>query len=129
MSKIINLKSVIQEYIILDDDIKSKEHSLKLLKNERDKKELIIVDTIKENKIEGKDIKIGNNKFRYEESEVKCNITQTNLKESLVSYFIQYYGDKLNKTKCEEKAKEIFQYIINHRKDKTKCNLKRIILE
>jgi hypothetical protein len=129
MSKIHNLKTVIQDYILLDDDIKTKEHSLKLLKNERIKKETIIVDAIKENKIEGKDIKIGNNKFRYEESEVKSNLTQNNLKESLVAYFLEHYGDKLSKSKCEEKAKEIFQYIVNHRKEKTKCNLKRIILD
>lgn len=119
------LKQSIIQYINVDEQINTLEDKLKHLRKSRDQFEEHIIISIKENKIENKDIKIGQSILRYEGREVKDSLSQNLVKNSLINYFLKNYGDK-NKDKCNEKALEIFEYILNSRETKTKYSLKRI---
>jgi len=120
-------KQAIQEYISLDDQIRAREKEIKMLKSERGKYEQFIVTNIKDKNLADKDIRLGNNVFRFDTFETKQSFTQAHVKNSLVSYFIERYSNKLPEKKCEEKALEIFNYMLNNRETREKSSLKRIV--
>lgn len=127
-NKINNFKSMVNSFISIDDKIKEYQSKINQLKNEKDIIEDNIITTIKNNNLEDKDIKLGNNKLRYESRDVKDSLTQTFIKNSLVSYFNQFYKNKLSPDRCEEKADEIFKYILSLRQTKEKYTIKRITI-
>jgi hypothetical protein len=120
-------KQAIQEYISIDDKIRNYEKEIKMLRNERSKFEQFIVGTIHEKGLTDKDIKLGNNLFRFDTYETKSSFSQSHVKNSLIAYFIEKYSDRLSQHKCEEKALEIFNYILDNREIREKSTLKRIV--
>lgn len=122
-----SFKQAIQEYISLDDKIREKEKEIKMLKSERGKFEQFIVGNIKEKNLVDKDIRLGNNLFRFDTYETKQSFSQAHVKNSLIAYFIERYSSKLPQHKCEEKALEIFNYMLDNRESREKSSLKRIV--
>ena len=142
MSNKINIfKSALNKFIELDEKIIERETRLKEIEKpikefEKQTKEIKkekseIEDNIKnfiiENKLENKDIKINNNKITYEvEEKIKTSITQKFLKEALTTYFNNTYKGKIPKNRCDEKADELFEFIMNLRDTKEISSLKKM---
>ena len=127
MSDKINIfKTAINNYISIDDQIKLHENTIKVLKKNRIPFESAIIETIKFNNIEGKDIKIGTNKLRFDTLETNSSLTQGHIKDSLIKYFIENYSSKMSSEKCNEKAMELYKYILDSREKKERSVLKRV---
>ena len=124
--KINTFKTAINNYISIDDQIKLHENTIKVLKKNRIPFESAIIETIKFNNIEGKDIKIGTNKLRFDTLETNSSLTQGHIKDSLIKYFIENYSSKMSSEKCNEKAMELYKYILDSREKKERSVLKRV---
>ena len=71
------------------------------------------------------------NKFKitYEvEEKAKTNITQKFLRDALFQYYHKTFFGKLSEDRCNEKAEELFQFILNLRDIKEISSLKKISL-
>tara|TARA_B100000073_G_C23303430_1_gene399628 strand:- start:97 stop:516 length:420 start_codon:yes stop_codon:yes gene_type:complete len=136
-------KTALNKFIELDDKIIEKEKRLKELekpirefekpikemKKEKTKLEDYIKNFIVENKLENKDIKVNKYRITYGvEEKAKTNITQKFLKDALLQYFNETYNRRLPKAKCDEKAEELFQFIMNLRETKEISSLKKNLL-
>ena len=124
--KINTFKTAINNYISIDDQIKLHENTIKVLKKNRIPFETAIIETIKFNNIVGKDIKIGTNKLRFDNLETNSGLTQGHIKDSLTKYFIEHYSSKMSAEKCNEKAMELYKYILDSREKKERSVLKRV---
>ena len=120
-----NFKQNIIKYVNLDDKIREKEHELRKLRKYKESTSTDIIDYIIKNKIYESDIKIGNSKLRYQETKTKTGLGLNVIKMKLRDYFKDKYHH-LGNEKCEKFADDIFNYISNSRKTKTKIVLKRI---
>jgi len=121
-----SFKQTIYDYLNIDNEIISLEEKIEELKNDKAQLEENIILFIKEKQLVGKNIKVGNDTIRYSEGTIKSPLTHTILHNSLNKYFMENYSNKLSKERCEAKAKEMFDYILNCRDDKDKSVLKRL---
>ena len=119
-------KQTIYDYINIDNEIQSLEEKLEELRNNKSELEDNIISFIKEKQLIGKNIKVGNDTIRYSEGTIKSPLTHTILHSSLNKYFFENYSGKMTRERCEAKAKEMFDYILNCREDKDKSVLKRL---
>ena len=120
-----NIKKNFIKYISIDNNIKNKEKDLKILKNEKKKLSINIINFIEKNKYFDSDIKVGKSRISYIKKEYKSSLTQSFLKESIELYFINKYPN-MNKEKCNVIANDLFNFINNSRKINIKPILKRI---
>lgn len=120
------LKQSFHHYIELDDQINILESKLSELRKDRDNVEKNIVTIIEKNNLQKKDIKIGTSRFQYTTSEKKDGFTQQYVKKALYDYYGFFYDGKLPRDKCNEKADQVFQYLLANRTVKHRSGLKRI---
>jgi hypothetical protein len=121
-----DLKQSFHQYIELDDQINILESKLSELRKNRDTVEKNIVTIIEKNNLQKKDIKIGTSRFQYTTSEKKDGFTQHYVKKALYDYYGFFYDGKLPRDKCNEKADQVFQYLLANRTVKHKSGLKRV---
>jgi len=120
------LKQGFRQYIELDDQISILESKLSELRQSRDTVERNIVGIIEKNNLQKKNIKMGDSHFQYTSSEKKDGFTQHYVKKALYDYYGFFYDGKLPRDKCNEKADQVFQYLLANRTIKNKTGLKRI---
>ena len=127
-NKINTLKKKIAEYLELDNEIKSIEKKAKEKKKEKSSLEKYLIDTFKYNKLYNKEIAVTSNKalFFLLKTIKKEALSQKYIKKTLLKFFISLYSHTLRKERCEEKALEIFDYLLENRDQKKSYNLKII---
>lgn len=124
-NKINKLKTVIKNYIELDNQIKLIEKKTKEKKKEKNSIEKYLVETFKHNKLYNKEIAATSSKaLIFSENEKKEALSQKYIKKTLIKYFINNYSHTLRKERCTEKALEIFDFLLKNRDDKKSYNLK-----
>lgn len=139
-NKINNFKKAITNYIEIDKEIENAEKKNEMyitrlkekikeleapVKNLKTKKTEIleyITQTMRENRIEGKSLKIKHRDTNYtikcEKTEKKDTLTQKYLKDSLINYHNHFNKNRLSKNECEKNALEQFQYLLDNRTTK-----------
>ena len=126
-NKINTLKKKIAEYLELDNEIKSIEKKAKEKKKKKSSLEKYLIDTFKYNKLYNKEIAVTSNKaLFFTENDKKEALSQKYIKKTLINFFISNYSHTLRKERCEEKALEIFDYLLENRDQKKSYNLKII---
>jgi len=126
-NKINKLKKVIHNYVNLDNEIKLIEKKVKNKKKQKTLLEKYLIDTFKTNNLHNKEILVTNDQsLRFIENDKKEALSQKYIKKTLNEFFINNYSHNLRKERCEEKAHELFDYLLNNRVDKKSYNLKII---
>ena len=120
------ISNTVKEYIQLETHINQLETQLKELKKRQEPLEERIQQYIQANKLENKDIKWGDYKIRYEQKQTKEGLTQGYLDSMLRQYFKELYGGKYSDDLIHTKAKEVYDYILNHRATRISSQLKMI---
>ena len=124
-SKKASLKNIVDSYIRLDNEIKEIEEKTKEIKKKKNTLEKYLIETFKNNKLHNKEISISNNySLKFNEQDKKEALSQKYLKKTLETYFIKNYSHNLRKERCIEKSTEVFEYLLNNRKDKKSYSLK-----
>ena len=124
-SKKASLKNIVDSYIRLDNEIKEIEEKTKEIKKKKNTLEKYLIETFKNNKLHNKEISISNNySLKFNEQDKKEALSQKYLKKTLETYFIKNYSHNLRKERCVEKSTEVFEYLLNNRKDKKSYSLK-----
>lgn len=116
----------IKLYLELSESIKQKEKSMrerKKKKNELEKKIISDINKYYPN-AKSQEFKLNKYNIKYETSQKKTDLSQKLIKCSLQKYFKHTYGNRLSSTRCEEKANEIFEFILNQRDTKEISSLK-----
>jgi hypothetical protein len=119
----VQLKTTLLAYDAADNKIKEIEKRLREMRKERSDLEDRILKIMDENKLKGKTINLGHVKIAYEEKTTKESFSQGFVKKVLEEYFIENYGTKYGESMALTKANELFQYLLNHRADKTSISL------
>ena len=120
-----SLKNIVDSYIRLDNEIKEIEEKTKEIKKKKNTLEKYLIDTFKTNKLSNKEISISNNySLKFNEQDKKEALSQKYLKKTLENYFVQNYSHNLRKERCIQKSTEVFEYLLNNRKDKKSYSLK-----
>ena len=120
-----SLKNIVDSYIRLDNEIKEIEEKTKEIKKKKNTLEKYLIETFKNNKLHNKEISISNNySLKFNEQDKKEALSQKYLKKTLETYFIKNYSHNLRKERCIEKSTEVFEYLLNNRKDKKSYSLK-----
>ncbi len=114
-----------ERYIHLSEEIKSMETRLKEIRKNKSVLENSIIHCIQTNKLVDKEFVKGKHKLKCEVTQRKDGLNQKFLKESLENYFKNTYRHKLSEVKCNDKAHEIFNYILNLRKTRDYYSLKQ----
>ena len=121
------INTAIDMYTQIDDKIKLLEKEARKLRQQKNKLESYIMNTIEANNLQNKEIKVNNStKIKYNTTVRKEPMSQKYIRNSLEQYYLDNFGNKLSKTRCEEKACEIYNYLNNSRKDKNYNQLKII---
>ena len=125
MSKKISLKKVINTYLDVHNEIKSMEDKIKEKKKLKKKLDNYLVNTFKSNNIHNKEIGVSSTQSLYFiESDKKEAMSQKYIKNTLTKFFTVNYKHTLKKDRCEEKATEIYEYLLSNRDDKKSYNIK-----
>lgn len=122
------IESKNEDYINrLKEKIKELENPVKELKNKKNTLNDFIIKTMEDNNMKNKSFKLKVDNFNYtikcEKSEKKDTLTQKFIKESLINYHKKKNNGKLSDTACEEKALEVFQYLLDSRNIKETTTL------
>ena len=124
-NKINKLKKVISNYIELNNEIKQIESITKEKRKKKNSLEKYLIDTFKHNKLYNKEIAVTSNQaLLFTENDKKEALSQKYIKKTLTKYFITNYSHTLRKERCEEKALEIFDFLLENRDEKKSYNLK-----
>ena len=119
------MKNIVDSYIRLDNEIKEIEEKTKEIKKKKNTLEKYLIETFKNNKLHNKEILISNNySLKFNEQDKKEALSQKYLKKTLETYFIKNYSHNLRKERCIEKSTEVYEYLLNNRKDKKSYSLK-----
>tara|TARA_B100000530_G_C15923843_1_gene474222 strand:- start:2041 stop:2388 length:348 start_codon:yes stop_codon:yes gene_type:complete len=102
MAKEISLSQYLKEYVELNSKIEEYNNKIKLLRDEKNKKEARLIKLFKENK--KNEIKFNNNIFTYKKTETTIGISQKLIKQKLDNYY-----------KDDNKSTEIFDIICKNR--------------
>tara|TARA_B100001989_G_C24326611_1_gene357833 strand:+ start:297 stop:677 length:381 start_codon:yes stop_codon:yes gene_type:complete len=121
-----SLASDIKIYLELSESIKEKEKTIRERKKKKNNLEKKIISDINKYypNTKSQEFKLDKYNIRYETSQKKSDLSQKLIKSSLQKYFNYTYGNRLSSTRCEEKANEIFEFILNERDTKEISSLK-----
>lgn len=108
-----NFKEKINEWILIEKNIDEMNKKIKLLRDEKDKKEELILKYMKDSNLENKIIKLNNQKIS-----IGNDNTYTTL-----SY--KYIEETLKKKYSESNVKEIIKYLKSEREKKINKILKK----
>lgn len=109
-------KKNIGSWIKLDEEEKKYKFNIKNIKDKKDQLEENILEYMRSNQIEHKDINLGTGgKLKYAQIKVQENIT----KKLIIDKLSKYFNDS-------DKAREITDFIYSDRKNDTKIYLKKI---
>lgn len=123
MSKMANN---MEKYIHLSQEIKTLESNLKEIRKRKTCLENSIIHCITTNQLIHKEFVKGKHKLTCEVSQRKDGLNQKFLKASLEDYFNKNYQGRLSSSRCNEKANEIFNYILDLRKERPFYSLKQM---
>jgi hypothetical protein len=123
-NKINELSKNMGMYLDISEQIKESERCLREKKKYKHSLEKTIVSFIESNHLAHREFTLKQFKLKYETASKKTDLTQKLIKHSLLQYFRTTYHNKLSDYRCEEKANEIFQYILNQRDTKEISSLK-----
>ena len=124
------------QWIEYDNTINSKEKELRIreiplkeLKKKQQEIESLLINFIESNRLDNKQFNVENMRISYQVDSKKEPLTQKFIKESLEIYFRDKFRNRLNPSECENKANDIFQYMLDLRKSKYKSSLKKITIK
>ena len=121
------INTAIEMYKQVNDNIKNLEKQARKLRIQKSRLESYILNTIEANNLQEKDIKIDNNtRIKHTTNTRKEPMSQKFVKNSLESYYNDNFGHKMTPIRCQEKANEIYTFLVNNRKDKESTQLKII---
>lgn len=119
------INTAIDMYKQLDEKIKNIEKEARKLRQQKVRLENYIKNTIEANNLQDKEIKVDSNtKIKYISEEKREAMSQKYIKSSLEEYFIKNFGTKLSSNRCQEKADEIYSFLLNNRKMKSSNHIK-----
>ena len=113
----------------METELRSREKKIKEIKKHHQNIEFSIIRFKEEHNLKTKKFNIKDMSIHYHLDSKKEPLTHKFIKESLESYFLNNFNKKLDPSECENKANEIFQYMLNLRKEKNKSSLKKIVLK
>lgn len=123
------IKQIFSKYVDIDDQIKIKNKEINELKKQKKTLELFIIDLLKNKNINNV-IKINdNNKIKLVKSVRKENFTRNFINNGIRDFYNKNYGNIYDKKILEKKGQDLFNFLLNLRKDKEIFSLKRIIIE
>ena len=135
-NKINKFRENMIQWIEYDNSINSKEKELrnreiplKELKKKQQEIEYLLINFIESNRLNNKQSNVENMRISYHVDSKKEPLTQKFIKESLEIYFRDKFRNRLNPSECENKANDIFQYMLDLRKSKYKSSLKKITIK
>jgi len=121
------INTAVDMYKQVNDNIKNLEKEARKLRVQKNRLETYILNTIEANNLKEKDIKIDSNtRIKHTTITRKEPMSQKYVKSSLEEYYISNFGHRMTSIRCQEKADEIYTFLINNRKDKTSSQLKII---
>ena len=135
-NKINKFRENMIQWIEYDNTINSKEKELRIreiplkeLKKKQQEIESLLINFIESNRLNNKQFNVENMRISYHVDSKKEPLTQKFIKESLEIYFRDKFRNRLNPSECENKANDIFQYMLDLRKSKYKSSLKKITIK
>jgi hypothetical protein len=135
-NKINKFRENMIQWIEYDNTINSKEKELRIreiplkeLKKKQQEIESLLINFIESNRLDNKQFNVENMRISYQVDSKKEPLTQKFIKESLEIYFRDKFRNRLNPSECENKANDIFQYMLDLRKSKYKSSLKKITIK
>lgn len=135
-NKINKFRENMIQWIEYDNTINSKEKELRIreiplkeLKKKQQEIESLLINFIESNRLNNKQFNVENMRISYQVDSKKEPLTQKFIKESLEIYFRDKFRNRLNPSECENKANDIFQYMLDLRKSKYKSSLKKITIK
>ncbi|MDA7573737.1 hypothetical protein N8751_00480 [bacterium] len=121
------INTAIEMYKQVNDNIKNLEKQARKLRIQKTRLENYLLNTIEANNLEDTDIKIDNNtKIKHTIITRKEPMSQKYVRNSLTDYYTSNFGHKMTPVRCEEKANEIYTFLVNNRKEKESKQLKII---
>ena len=121
------INTAIEMYKQVNDNIKNLEKQARKLRIQKTRLESYILKTIEDNNLENQDIKIDDStKIKHTTITRKEPMSQKYVKNSLTDYYTSNFGHKMTPNRCEEKANEIYTFLVNNRKEKESIQLKII---
>lgn len=108
------LKSAVNEYLALDNEIATLQKAIKERKNKKDKLTKIILNVMKNNDID--QMNMNNDKLIYSVSQCKTPLNKNYLNTVLTDYFDN-----------TDKATDVINHILNNRQKTEKIRLKRVV--
>jgi hypothetical protein len=112
-----------------EKELHNREIPLKELKKKQQEIEYLLINFIESNRLNNKQFNVENMRISYHVDSKKEPLTQKFIKESLEIYFRDKFRNRLNPSECENKANDIFQYMLDLRKSKYKSSLKKITIK
>ncbi len=128
MSNKINMSKMannMEMFIHLSEEVKVLENKLKDIRKNKNLLENSIISSIKTNQLVDKEFVKGRHRLMCEVTQRKDGLNQKFLKASLENYFKHTYHGRLTPGRCDDKASEIFNYILNLRKQREYYSLKQ----
>ena len=119
-----DIKQTIKNYVKYDDYIKDQEKKIRKLKKERDNLSTNIIDFMINQNYKNTDIRVGDSRISCHENKSLTSLNQHFIKNKINSFFIEKHPEIISKNKSI--STELFNYIINSRKQNKKIALKRI---
>lgn len=126
--EITKIEKINDSYITkLKDKLKEIENPVKELKSKKNTLLEYITHTMENSSIKDKSFKIkvrdSSYIIRCDKSEKKDSFTQKYIKEALINYYKEHNYNKLTPVQCEQKALDLFKYLLNSRNTKEVLSL------
>ena len=119
-----DIKQTIKNYVKYDDYIKDQEKKIRKLKKERDNLSTDIIDFMINENYKNTDIRVGDSRISCQENKSLTSLNQNFIKNQINIFFVEKHPEIISKNK--NISTELFNYIINSRKQNKKIALKRI---